>query len=153
MHYLKYHFVHHITIVTTIYLEQVLQQTAGKGINVYTHGEMLPAHGYPRLREFKHLVGHYGGAWQKQKAEFKDFPGSILMTSNCIVEPDRSYVNRIFTTNAVGVKGVTHLDAQGDLKELIKAAEKASGFMDTADVLKPTSAAAVYKVQLIMCEA
>ena len=83
-------------------LEKVLQMTEGKGINVYTHGEMLPAHGYPGLRKYKHLVGNYGGAWQLQKMEFSNFPGAILLTSNCLVEPRPAYRGRIFTTNAVG---------------------------------------------------
>ena len=83
-------------------LEKVLQMTEGKGINVYTHGEMLPAHGYPGLKKYSHLVGNFGGAWQLQKLEFAQFPGSILLTSNCLVEPRDSYRDRIFTTNAVG---------------------------------------------------
>ena len=76
--------------------------TEGKGINVYTHGETLPAHGYPGLKKYKHLVGNFGGAWQLQKLEFAQFPGSILLTSNCLVELRDSYKDRVFTTNAVG---------------------------------------------------
>lgn len=83
-------------------LEEVLKLTEGKGVNVFTHGEMLPAHAYPGLNKYKHLVGNYGGAWQLQKLEFANFPGPILLTSNCLVEPRPSYRDRIFTTNAVG---------------------------------------------------
>ena len=83
-------------------LETILTLTEGKGINVYTHGEMLPAHGYPGLNKYPHLVGNYGGAWQLQKLEFSNFPGAILLTSNCLVEPRPAYRDRIFTTNAVG---------------------------------------------------
>jgi hydroxylamine reductase len=90
-------------------LEAILKQTEGKGINVYTHGELLPAHGYPGLKKYKHLVGNYGGAWMDQKLEFSIFPGPILMTTNCIIEPKRAYRDRIFTTNAVGYEGVTHV--------------------------------------------
>jgi hydroxylamine reductase len=79
-------------------LEKLLIQTEGKGINIYTHGEMLPAHGYPELKKFKHLAGNYGGAWQDQKDEFASFPGAILMTTNCIQEPQENYENRIFTS-------------------------------------------------------
>ncbi|MCG8509759.1 MAG: hydroxylamine reductase, partial [Rhodospirillales bacterium] len=79
-------------------LEKLLIQTEGKGINIYTHGEMLPAHGYPELKKYKHLVGNYGGAWMRQEAEFDRFPGAILMTTNCIQKPRESYKARIFTS-------------------------------------------------------
>jgi hydroxylamine reductase len=79
-------------------LEEILKQTEGKGINVYTHGELLPAHGYPGLKKYPHLVGNYGGAWQLQKFEFPTFPGPIVMTTNCIVEPKKSYKVRTITT-------------------------------------------------------
>eukprot|EP00013_Stygamoeba_regulata_P022582 CAMPEP_0177655746 /NCGR_PEP_ID=MMETSP0447-20121125/15152_1 /TAXON_ID=0 /ORGANISM="Stygamoeba regulata, Strain BSH-02190019" /LENGTH=609 /DNA_ID=CAMNT_0019159727 /DNA_START=51 /DNA_END=1880 /DNA_ORIENTATION=+ len=108
-------------------VELVLQQTAGKGINVYTHGELLPAHAYPGLKKYPHLVGNYGGAWQHQKSEFAEFPGSILMTTNCIIEPRRSYKDRIFTRSAVGWPGVRHL-AGDDLAPLIDAALECEGF-------------------------
>jgi hydroxylamine reductase len=77
-------------------LLKLLEQTKGTGINVYTHGEMLPAHSYPELKKFKHLVGNYGTAWQNQKFEFAAFPGPIVMTTNCIIEPRRIYKNRIW---------------------------------------------------------
>jgi len=90
-------------------LENILIQTEGKGINVYTHGELLPAHGYPGLKKYKHLVGNYGGAWQEQKFDFRNFPGPIVITTNCIVEPRKSYQSRIYTRSVVGFPGVTHI--------------------------------------------
>uniref|UniRef100_A0A7S1TP37 Hydroxylamine reductase n=1 Tax=Erythrolobus australicus TaxID=1077150 RepID=A0A7S1TP37_9RHOD len=108
-------------------LEAVLEATAGKGINVYTHGEMLPAHGYPKLKHHSHLIGNYGGAWQLQKFEFPRFPGPILVTTNCIVEPRKSYAGRIFTTNAVGYKNVTHLENR-DFAPLVEQALAMDGF-------------------------
>lgn len=108
-------------------LEKILIQTEGKGINIYTHGEMLPAHGYPELKKFKHLAGNYGGAWQDQKVEFAKFPGAILMTTNCIQEPQTNYEARIFTSGLVGWPGVTHI-ANGDFTPVIEAALAAPGF-------------------------
>jgi hydroxylamine reductase len=90
-------------------LEEILRQTEGRGINVYTHGEMLPAHGYPGLKKYAHLAGNYGGAWQDQQKEFDAFPGAILMTTNCIQKPRGSYVDRIFTSGLVAWPGVTHI--------------------------------------------
>jgi len=90
-------------------LEELLKQTEGKGINVYTHGEMLPAHGYPGLKKYGHFYGHYGTAWQNQHKEFAAFPGAILMTTNCIQKPLDSYKENIFTTGTVGWPGVTHV--------------------------------------------
>jgi len=90
-------------------LAMLLEQTAGKGINVYTHGEMLPAHGYPELHKHPHLVGNYGGAWQDQRKEFDAFPGAILMTTNCIQKPTDGYKGRIFTSGLVAWPGVTHI--------------------------------------------
>ena len=90
-------------------LQAILEQTAGKGINVYTHGEMLPAHGYPELKKYEHFYGHYGTAWQNQKREFAEFPGAIVMTTNCIQEPRDSYLGNIFTIAMVGWPGATHL--------------------------------------------
>jgi hydroxylamine reductase len=86
-------------------LADLLEQTAGKGINVYTHGEMLPAHMYPELRKHSHLAGNYGGAWQKQKVEFEKFNGPILVTTNCVLIPRDSYKDRLFTTRATAVPG------------------------------------------------
>ncbi|MBU0595321.1 hydroxylamine reductase, partial [Candidatus Bipolaricaulota bacterium] len=108
-------------------LEEILKQTEGKGINVYTHGEMLPAHGYPGLKKYAHLVGNYGGAWQDQQREFNAFPGAILMTTNCIQKPAGSYVGRIFTTGLVAWPGVTHV-TNGDFAPVIEAALRADGF-------------------------
>lgn len=110
-------------------LEMLLQQTEGKGINVYTHGEMLPAHGYPGLKKYSHLAGNYGGAWQDQKVEFAKFPGAILMTTNCIQEPVESYMGRIFTTGHVGWPGVTHV-SNGQFAPVIEAALAAPGFAE-----------------------
>ena len=110
-------------------LEKLLQQTEGKGINVYTHGEMLPAHGYPGLKKFKHLAGNYGGAWQDQKVEFAQFPGAILMTTNCIQEPMESYEGRIFTCGHVGWPGIAHI-TDGNFAPVIEAALAAPGFAE-----------------------
>jgi len=110
-------------------LEELLKQTEGKGINIYTHGEMLPAHGYPELKKYSHLVGNYGGAWQDQRKEFEAFPGAILMTTNCILEPRPSYKDRIFTTGVVGWPGVKHV-TNADFSPVIEAALKAEGFSE-----------------------
>ena len=92
-------------------LQHLLEQTAGRGINVYTHGEMLPAHGYPELKKYPHLVGNYGSGWQNQQTEFARFPGPIIMTSNCIIDPTPGdYQHRIWTRSIVGWPGVNHLD-------------------------------------------
>ncbi len=108
-------------------LEELLKQTERKGINVYTHGEMLPAHGYPGLKKFPHLVGNYGGAWQDQQKEFAAFPGAILMTTNCIQKPQDSYKNRIFTSGLVAWPGVTHITNRA-FSPVIEAALVADGF-------------------------
>ncbi|HTP24752.1 MAG TPA: hydroxylamine reductase, partial [Anaeromyxobacteraceae bacterium] len=108
-------------------LELLLEQTAGKGVNVYTHGEMLPAHGYPGLKKHPHLVGNYGGAWQDQAKEFDEFPGAILMTTNCIQRPRESYRARIFTSGLVAWPGVRHI-ADGNFAPVIQAALAAPGF-------------------------
>jgi len=111
-------------------LAMLLEQTAGKDINVYTHGEMLPAHGYPELKKHAHLVGNYGGAWQDQAKEFDEFPGAILMTTNCIQKPRETYKARIFTTGLVAWPGVTHVS--GDFSPVIEAALAAPGFAEDA---------------------
>jgi hydroxylamine reductase len=108
-------------------LEELLKQTEGKGIHIYTHGEMLPAHGYPKLKAYKHLAGNYGGAWQEQKSEFAKFPGAILMTTNCIQEPQASYQNRIFTSGLVAWPGIHHI-ADRNFSPVIHAALAAPGF-------------------------
>jgi hydroxylamine reductase len=110
-------------------LEVLLEQTAGKGINIYTHGEMLPAHGYPELKKHGHLVGNYGGAWQDQRKEFDAFPGAILMTTNCIQKPKGSYQPRLFTCGLVAWPGVTHIDGR-DFAPVIEAALAADGFSE-----------------------
>ncbi|MFH1730951.1 MAG: hydroxylamine reductase [Planctomycetota bacterium] len=112
-------------------LEELLEQTEGTGINVYTHGEMLPCHAYPGLKKHKHLAGNYGGAWQDQRAEFAEFPGAILMTTNCIQKPAESYAGRIFTSGLVAWPGVTHI-ADGNFKPVIDAALAADGFAEDA---------------------
>ncbi|MBN1125621.1 MAG: hydroxylamine reductase [Sedimentisphaerales bacterium] len=108
-------------------LAELLKQTEGKGINVYTHGEMLPCHAYPELKKYKHLVGNYGGAWQDQAKEFDAFPGAILMTTNCIQKPRDSYKDRIFTSGLVAWPGVKHI-SDGDFTPVIEAALAAPGF-------------------------
>jgi hydroxylamine reductase len=110
-------------------LHDLLVQTEGTGINVYTHGEMLPAHGYPLLKRFSHFVGNYGGAWQDQQKEFDAFPGAILMTTNCIQKPRESYKHRIFTTSLVGWPGVTHVEGP-DFAPVIEAALAEDGFTE-----------------------
>jgi len=113
-------------------LYELLEQTQGKGINVYTHGEMLPCHGYPELKKYEHFYGHYGTAWQNQKKEFAEFPGAILMTTNCIQKPKDTYQENIFTTGLVGWPGVTHLDGK-DFSPVIERALEMPGFQeDTA---------------------
>lgn len=107
-------------------LEELLKQTEGTGINVYTHGEMLPCNAYPGLKKYKHLVGNYGGAWQDQQKEFKEFPGAILMTTNCIQNP-KGYEDRIFTTGLVAWPNVKHVH-RSDFSAVIEAALKEKGF-------------------------
>lgn len=115
-------------------LAELLEETKGKGINVYTHGEMLPSHGYPGLKKFSHLVGHFGTAWQNQQREFDGIPATILMTTNCIQKPAQSYNDRIFTTNLVAFPGVKHIptgkDGKKDFSELIKKTLELSGFKE-----------------------
>lgn len=109
-------------------LKALLEQTEGTGINVYTHGEMLPAHGYPELKKYKHLVGNFGSGWQNQQKEFAKFPGPIVMTSNCIIDPNvGNYADRIFTRSIVGWPGVTHLEDR-DFSQVIAKAQEMDGF-------------------------
>lgn len=104
-------------------LYELLRQTEGTGINVYTHSEMLPAHGYPELKKFKHLAGNYGGAWQEQKKEFAAFSGAIVVTTNCVlIPPQNSYIDRLFTMNMTGVTGAAHVKGR-DFSEVIKRAK------------------------------
>ncbi|KAF6257770.1 Prismane-like protein [Scenedesmus sp. NREL 46B-D3] len=112
-------------------LDDLLRQTEGTGINVYTHGEMLPGHGYPGLHKYKHLAGNYGGAWYRQKKDFAEFPGAILMTTNCIMDPSPTYSDRIFTTGEVGVAASKHLPGTPGAKDfsaVIKRAQELPGF-------------------------
>ncbi|NOH21946.1 hydroxylamine reductase [Vibrio europaeus] len=109
-------------------LEKILQQTEGKGINVYTNGEMLPAHGYPELNKYPHLVGNYGSAWQNQQKEFANFPGAIVMTSNCLLNPNvGQYADRLFTRSIVGWPGVAHIEGD-DFSQVIECALAQDGF-------------------------
>jgi len=110
-------------------LADLLEQTNGKGINVYTHCEMLPAHGYPELKKYPHLAGNYGGAWQDQAKEFAAFPGAILMTTNCLQKPLDNYKDRIFTSGLVAWPGVAHI-GDGNFAPVIAAALAAPGFAD-----------------------
>jgi hydroxylamine reductase len=115
-------------------LEMLLMQTEGKGINIYTHGEMLPSHGYPELNKYKHLVGNFGGAWQNQQKEFDGIPGCMLMTTNCLMRPKESYKDRIFTTSVVGWDGVKYIgaseDGTKDFSEIINKALELGGFTE-----------------------
>ncbi|OCH27706.1 hydroxylamine reductase [Aliivibrio fischeri] len=109
-------------------LEKILQQTEGKGINVYTNGEMLPAHSYPELKKYPHLVGNYGSAWQNQQKEFANFPGAIVMTSNCLLNPNvGQYADRLFTRSIVGWPGVAHIEGD-DFTAVIDCALAQEGF-------------------------
>jgi hydroxylamine reductase len=110
-------------------LEELLKQTEGKGITIYTHGEMLPAHGYPKLKAYSHFYGHYGTAWQNQQKEFSAFPGAILMTTNCIQRPQESYKGNIFTTGLVGFPGVQHVK-NGEFGPVIAKALEMPGFTE-----------------------
>lgn len=115
-------------------LEMLLKQTEGKGINIYTHGEMLPAHGYPELKKYKHLIGNFGSAWQNQQKEFDGIPGCILMTTNCMMRPRETYKDRIFSTSVVGWDGVKHIDTledgSKDFSEIINKAIELGGFKE-----------------------
>jgi hydroxylamine reductase len=110
-------------------MEGILKQSEGKGINVYTHGEMLPTHAYPELKKYPHFYGHYGTAWQNQSKEFGQFPGAILMTTNCIQRPQESYKDNIFTTGLVGWPGVKHI-ADKDFTPVIQKALEMPGFTE-----------------------
>jgi len=110
-------------------LESILKQTEGKNINVYTHGEMLPCHGYPELKKYPHFYGHYGTAWQNQAKEFAAFPGAILMTTNCIQKPKETYQDNIFTTGLVGWPGVSHIEGD-DYSAVVAKALEMPGFTE-----------------------
>jgi hydroxylamine reductase len=110
-------------------LEEMLKQTEGKGIYVYTHGEMLPCHGYPELKKYEHFYGHYGTAWQNQGREFSQFPGAILMTTNCIQRPKDVYRNNIFTCGLVGWPGISHISDR-NFQPVIDRALALPGFQE-----------------------
>lgn len=113
-------------------LEMLLEQTKGKGVNIYTHGEMLPCHGYEGLKKYPHLVGNFGGAWQDQQKQFDNLPGCILMTTNCLMRPRESYKDRIYSTNVVGWEGVKHIgrkeNGDKDFSEIIQQAIELDGY-------------------------
>lgn len=113
-------------------LELLLKQTEGKGIDIYTHGEMLPCHGYPELKKYPHFYGHYGTAWQNQQKEFPGFPGPMLFTTNCIQKPREDYIDRVFTNGLVGWPGVKHITDK-DYSAVIEKALAMDGFTDDVD--------------------
>ncbi|ORY06097.1 hybrid cluster protein [Basidiobolus meristosporus CBS 931.73] len=123
-----------------MFLDSLLRQTEGLGINIYTHGEMLPAHGYPKLRQYKHLAGHYGVAWQRQSVEFPHFPGAIVMTTNCLTPPKDDYQGRLFTVGVVGWPNIPHVGDDLDYSAVIKVALDSPGFNeDTPEFEYPPS--------------
>ncbi|MDD5022481.1 MAG: hydroxylamine reductase, partial [Endomicrobiaceae bacterium] len=109
----------------------LLEQTKGKGINIYTHGEMLPAHAYPKLKAYSHLKGNFGTAWQNQKKEFDNLPAPILFTTNCLMPPKESYSDRVFTTEVVSYPGTTHIGEDKDFTPVIKKAIELGGYKET----------------------
>ena len=111
-------------------LEVLLKQTEGKGINIYTHGEMLPAHGYPELKKYPHLKGNFGTAWQNQQKEFADIPAPILFTTNCLMPPKKSYADRVFTTEVVAYPGMVHIDDEKDFTPVIEKALELGGYQE-----------------------
>ena len=112
-------------------LKMLLEQTEGKGVNIYTHGEMLPAHAYPELRKYSHLKGNFGTAWQNQQKEFANLPAPILFTTNCIMPPKESYADRVFTTGVVAYPGMKHVDGEEkDFTQLIEKAKELGGFSE-----------------------
>ena len=119
-------------------LEMLLQQSAGTGVNIYTHGEMLPGHGYEGLKKYPHLIGNFGGAWQDQQKQFDNLPGCILMTTNCLMRPRESYKDRIYNTNVVGWDGVKYIgknaNGEKDFSEIIRQALELGGYSEDQDV-------------------
>ncbi|MFA7643074.1 MAG: hydroxylamine reductase [Sphaerochaetaceae bacterium] len=111
-------------------LHELLRQTEGKGINIYTHGEMLPAHGYPKLKTFKHLKGNFGTAWQNQQKEFLDMPGAVLFTTNCLMPPKQNYMDRVFTTEVVSYPGLVHIGENKDFTPVIEKALALGGYRE-----------------------
>ena len=111
-------------------LELLLKQTEGKGVNIYTHGEMLPAHAYPELRKYPQLKGNFGTAWQNQQKEFADIPAPILFTTNCLMPPKKSYADRVFTTEVVAYPGMIHIDDEKDFTPVIEKALELGGYQE-----------------------
>ena len=111
-------------------LQILLEQTNGKGINIYTHGEMLPAHAYPELKKYPHLKGNFGTAWQNQQKEFSDIPAPILFTTNCLMPPKESYADRVFTTEVVAFPGAVHIDDSKDFTPVIEKALALGGYSE-----------------------
>ena len=109
-------------------LKLLLEQTAGKGVNIYTHGEMLPAHGYPELKKYPHLKGNFGTAWQNQQKEFADIPAPVLFTTNCLMPPRASYADRVFTTAVVSYPEITHIGEDKDFTPVIEKALALGGY-------------------------
>jgi hydroxylamine reductase len=109
-------------------LGDLLEQTEGKGINIYTHGEMLPCNAYPKLKKYAHLIGNFGGAWQDQQKEFDAIPGAVLMTSNCLMKPRKTYSDRIFTSSVVGFDGIQHIPTVDGKKDFAPIIQKALEF-------------------------
>ena len=111
-------------------LHELLEQTAGTGVNVYTHGEMLPAHGYPELKKYPHLKGNFGTAWQNQQKEFADIPAPVLFTTNCLMPPRASYADRVFTTEVVAYPGLVHIGEERDYAPVIRRALELGGYAE-----------------------
>ena len=109
-------------------LKLLLEQTEGKGINIYTHGEMLPAHGYPELKKYSHLKGNFGTAWQNQQKEFAELPAPVLFTTNCLMPPKPSYIDRVFSTEVVAYPGVTHIGEKRNFTPVIQKALSLGGY-------------------------
>ena len=109
-------------------LELLLKQTEGKGVNIYTHGEMLPAHAYPELKKHPQLKGNFGTAWQNQQKEFADIPAPILFTTNCLMPPKKSYADRVYTTEVVAYPGMVHIDDEKDFTPVIEKALELGGY-------------------------
>ena len=114
-------------------LKLLLEQTEGKGINIYTHGEMLPAHGYPKLKKYPHLKGNFGTAWQNQQKEFADLPAPILFTTNCLMPPKASYADRVYTTALVSYPEMTHIGEEKDFTPVIEKALELGGYTEDQD--------------------
>ena len=115
-------------------LKLLLEQTQGRGINIYTHGEMLPAHAYPELRKYSHLKGNFGTAWQNQQKEFSDLPAPVLFTTNCLMPPKPSYSDRVFTTALVSYPGIVHIDGRKDFSPVIQKALELGGFKEDVTI-------------------